>query len=1129
MVRMHFAAYARRVLACTHCGRQNPDDASFCSRCGSPLTRGQPTAREERKVVTVLFADLVGFTSRSERLDPEDVRATLGPYFGRLREELEHRGGTVEKFIGDAVMAVFGAPTTHDDDPERAVRAALAIRDGLAEMNEHEPELDLHVRIGVNTGEALISLDASPARGEGIAAGDVVNTAARLQSAAPIDGILVGEATYRATERPIEYVEAEPVEAKGKAERVRAWEAVGARSHYGVDVSRRVDTPLVGREREVALLIDALDRAREQQEPQLVTLVGEPGIGKSRLVHELFAHIEGMPELITWRQGRCLPYGEGVSFWALGEMAKAEAGVLETDSDDETVAKLHRTVNELIADSDERGWVARHLRPLLGLAQEPGRGQDGSEEAQGAWRRFLESLAERRATVLVFEDLHWADDGLLDFLDYLMDWTQQVPLFVTCTARPDLLTRRPAWGGGKQNVATISLGPLSDEDTAHLLANVLHRTVLPAELQSALLTRAGGNPLYAEEFARMATDRSATDLAGVELPASVQGIIAARLDGLDPGDKSLLQDAAVVGKTFWRGLVATISGRDPSDIEGRLHELERGRFIRRARRSSMAGETEFAFLHLLVRDVAYGQIPRAARAHKHRSAADWIASIGTDRLEDRAELLAHHYLSALELARAAGIEMAGLERPARLALRAAGDRALALGAYEAAERAYASAVALWPHDDPGRPDLLFRYGRTLWVAHDTGADELAQARDAFLDAGQVDAAAEAELMLGDLAWRKGFGKEADGYVQRALRMTEGRPPSRELAAVKAHLARFFMVSARHEDAIRVGREALAIAEELGLDEIKTFALNSVGTASVSLGDLDGFAEIEESIEVAERASLPWHITRGEVNLGVSLFYAGEVRRALDVFQRGVDDATRYGMDGSIIWTKAELASALFEVGRWDEALAIVETEITRIEAGAPHYLEVQHRRTRASIRQGRGDVEGALEDVDRGVEVGRSARDPQAALPTLADRARVFFLAGRTEEAVASIDEIFDRLDRGPAMDWSLWIVAAAIVLSEVGRADEILSLDVEHLPSRWIKAARQWASDDLAGAGNTFEEIGSVPDEAYARMREAERLLDRGRRAEARVPLSRALELYRSTGATAFIRETERMLATPA
>ena len=1116
------------MRTCTTCGRENPDDARFCANCGSAL-EDPAAAREERKVVTVLFADLVGFTSRSEQLDPEDVRATLTPYFARLREELERRGGTVEKFIGDAVMAVFGAPTAHEDDPERAVRAALAIRDAMAEMNEQDPAIDLHVRIGVNTGEALISLGVHPLQGEGMAAGDVVNTAARLQTAAPVDGILVGETTYRATERAIEYREADPVEAKGKAASVAVWEAVEARSHYGIDITRRVDTPLVGRVRELALVRDALDRARHQDEPQLVTLVGEPGIGKSRLVHELFVHIEGMPELITWRQGRCLPYGDGVSYWALGEMVKAEAGILETDPDGVAAAKLDGTVTELIAEVDEQRWVRRHLRPLIGLTHERGSSSEGMDEAPSAWRRFLESLAERRPTVLVFEDLHWADDGLLDFLDDLIDWTRDVPLLVLCTARPELHTRRPDWGGGKLNAATLALAPLSDEETAVLLAGLLDRSVLPAELQSALLARAGGNPLYAEEFARMTADRSVADLAAAELPGSVQGIIAARLDGLEAGDKSLLQDAAVVGKTFWLGAVAAIGGRESAELERRLHELERGRFVRRSRRSSVGGETEYAFLHLLVRDVAYGQIPRGARGEKHLEAAAWIGSLSGDRLEDRAELLAHHYRSALELLRAAGLDTSALEGPARHALRAAGDRAQGLGAYPAAERAYAAAVDLWPPDDPERPDLLLQYGRTLALAHDTGTEVLAEARDGFLALDQRDAAAEAELLIGDLAWRRGLGEEGRAHIERATALTVGLPLTAELAAVKSHLARFFMVAGRHDDAIRVGREALVMAEELGDDELQAFALSSVGTARVNRGDIGGFEELEKSITMAERANSPWHLTRSQVNLGVCHFLIGNVGAALSVHERNLDAARRFGMEGAIIWNLAEVAFDYCLAGRWDESIAIHDAEIARIEAGAPHYLETQHRQSRSRIRLGRGDLRGALEDTDRAVAVGREARDPQALLPGLAERARALFFSGREDEAEAVVSEIMDLNGGQPSLDWSWWILPASVVLTARGRGQDLLALGGEELPSGWVDAARRWASGDVGGAADRLQGMGAAPDEAYARMKQADALIAAGRRSEAEPILGRALELFRVMGASGSIREAERLLAPPA
>src|SRR5947209_6676942 len=464
------------------------------------------SSRKERKIVTVLFADLVGFTARAETLDPEDVEAILRPYHERLRGELERHGGTVEKFIGDAVVAVFGAPVVHEDDAERAVRAALAIRDAIAEDGT------LEVRIGVNTGEALVNVDARPETGEGMVAGDVVNTGARLQGAAPANGVLVGEATFRATEKAIEYVEHDPVEAKGKAEPVSVWEAVQARSRLEVEV-QRPRAPLVGRDRELDVLVAALARARDERAAQLVTLVGEPGIGKSRLVYELFRTIESEPELIWWRQGRSLPYGEGVSFWALGQMVKTQAGILETDPPDVAEEKLRGAASGL----DDAEWLTSHLRPLVGLGTKTQLGADQRSEAFTAWRKFFEELAEQHPLVLVFEDLHWADDGLLDFVDHVVDWASGVPILVVASARPELLERRADWGGGKRNATTISLSPLGRDESARLLATLLDRSVLPAETQAALLQRAGGNPLYTEEFARMLADRGDTD----ELPESL--------------------------------------------------------------------------------------------------------------------------------------------------------------------------------------------------------------------------------------------------------------------------------------------------------------------------------------------------------------------------------------------------------------------------------------------------------------------------------------------------------------------------------------------------------------------------------------------------------------------------------
>jgi len=539
----------------------------------------------ERKVVTVLFADLVSFTSRAEQLDPEDVEAILGPYHERLRYELERWGGTVEKFIGDAVMALFGAPVTREDDPERAVRAALAIRDWIAEEGK------LQVRIAVNTGEALVNLAARPEAGEGMAAGDVVNTAARLQSAAPVNGILVGETTYRATAERIDYSELPPVEAKGKEEPIPVWEVAQARARFGVDLAPEARTPLVGREREVEQLVGALERSRGQRSTELLTLVGVPGIGKSRLVGELFQAVDRGGVLTYWRQGRSLPYGEGVSYWALAEMVKAQAGILETDSEDDVEAKLARTVEQVI--DEDAAWVLSHLRPLVGQA---GDGAAGSqEEAFAAWRRFLEALAEQRPIVLVFEDIQWADEGLLDFIEHLADWARDVPMLILCTARLELLERRPAWGGGKVNAATVALAPLSDEETARLIAGLSERALLEAGTQSALLERAGGNPLYAEQFVRMLAERGSAE--ELPLPENVQGIIAARIDSLAPGEKALLQDAAVMGRcsgsarSVRRSSSCTCCGRR-SSCSGRAAARSRARpSSRSSMRSSETSHT----------------------------------------------------------------------------------------------------------------------------------------------------------------------------------------------------------------------------------------------------------------------------------------------------------------------------------------------------------------------------------------------------------------------------------------------------------------------------------------------------------------------------------------------------------
>jgi class 3 adenylate cyclase/tetratricopeptide (TPR) repeat protein len=1095
------------TVVCSSCGRQTPEGFPRCANCGAPLSTEAAPRREERKVVTVLFCDLVGSTARAEGADPEDVRALLSAYHERVRQELERFGGTVEKFIGDAVMALFGAPTAHEDDPERAVRAALAIRDWATE------EGDLQVRIGITTGEALVALGARPEAGEGMASGDVVNTAARLQSAAPENGILVDETTYRATERTIEYRKQPPVEAKGKSESIRVSEALQARSRFGVDVRQEIRTPLVGRAAELDLLVRALERARREREPQLVTLVGVPGIGKSRLVYELFRHVDAAPGLTTWRQGRSLPYGEGISYWALAEMVKAETDILETDSAAEAVQKLRQSIEELAMENPR--WSEGHLRLLVGAESERHSESDVQVEAFTAWREYLEALADRRPLVLVFEDLHWADDGLLDFIDELVEWTSDVPLLVVGTARPELLTRRPAWGGGKPNAATLSLSPLTREETSRLVHTLLERAVLPAETQSALLERAEGNPLYAEEFARLVAEGREPE----ELPEGLQGLIAARLDALESDEKELLQNAAVLGKVFWAGAVAHLARAEREPVVRALHGLVRRELARRERRASIVGETEYAFRHALVRDVAYGQIPRAARAEKHSRAAEWIESLG--RGEDKVELLAHHYVAALDLAAAANQPTQELAERARLAVRAAADRALALNAFPAAQRFYERALELWSEADDDYAYILFGAGKSHMLADLSGGDMLQAAADRLVALGDRAAAAEAEVRLAHIAWNRGQRPTASQHLDQAATLVNGVRASAVKARVISHIARRRTL-AGDSDAVELARQALALAEEFDLADVRAEASITIGTARCNGGDRGGIEDIEAGIAIGEAAGSP-EAVRGYINLGSVLSVHGDPR-ARQITEQGLRAAERFGQAHGVWFARGNLAEMLYRAGEWDAALVIAEDFIAADQAGSTHYLEPWMRALRALIRLARGDAPGAVSDARTSLERARRLEDPQAVVPQLAVTACVELGAGNRQAAARLVEEIGARRHRS---DLVISNGTAVIELLEAFGVENELGLENEwRTETLFREAACAFVEGDYIGAAAIYVRIGSRVDEAYARLRAAKTLLADGRRIEANEELEQALGFYRSVGATRYIREGEALLA---
>ena len=1050
--------------------------------------------RRERKVVTVLFADLVGFTSRAEELDPEDVEAILRPYHERLRLELERHGGTVEKFIGDAVMAAFGAPIVHEDDPERAVRAALASRDAIVDDGT------LEVRIGVNTGEALVNIDARPEAGEGMVAGDVVNTGARLQAAAPTNGILVGETTFRATERTIEYREHEPVAAKGKAEPVSVWEAVQARSRLEVDV-QQPRAPLVGRERELDVLVGALARARSDRATQLVTLVGEPGIGKSRLVYELFQAVESDPELIWWRHGRSLPYGEGVSFWALGQMVKTQAAILETDAADAAEAKLSAAVREM----DDADWLCSHLRPLVGLGTE-GQADAQRGEAFGAWRKFLEELAEQRPLVLAFEDLHWADDGLLDFVDYLVDWATDVPILVVASARPELLERRPGWGGGKRNATTISLAPLGGEDTARLIAALIERSVLPAETQTHLLQRAGGNPLYAEEFARMLAERAETDA----LPETLHGIIAARLDMLAPDEKALLQRAAVVGKTFWLGAVNGLPGHA---LEERLHALQRKEFVRRERRSSVEDDTEYSFLHVLIRDVAYGQIPRAVRARRHLEVAAWIENLG--RTEDTAEMLAHHYLAALEYDRATvADDPAAIERAVR-ALGEAGARALSLSAYEACERFTEAALEFVAPGSSEWSELLLLRIRAGWHSRMLTAEEFARLEEACAElerAGFVEAAAEAGALVAWSTWIRGDLARAAAMVEHAQTLVEDAPPSRAKVGVLNELARQLAMAERGPEAVEVAGQALELAERLGLVDLQIGALNQRALARNTVGDPGFAADFERSIELARETSFAQGVVRGYGNHASLLAARGELLRAFALHELSLETAERYGIGSGIRWQRGERVEYDYHAGRWDDASRGIDELLAASEGQPRHFMDPFLHIFRALLLAARGDLVPALEEEAVHIRLARDL-DPQSAHVSLAHSAFLRATAGDRDAAMERLDELL-RLWRASPQNVTFNPSELAFAATLLGRQEDFLAVANAARETRWLAAACAFARGNPVEAADLFAEIGSRANEAYSR-------LAAGDQANVR----RALEFYRVVGAKLYVARAESLL----
>jgi class 3 adenylate cyclase len=673
------------VSLCSACGQENPAIARFCLACGQPLVGEDEAPNEERRLVSVIFVDLVGFTSRSERLDPEDVQALLRPYHDAVRGEIESFGGVVEKFIGDAIMGLFGAPTAFGDDAERAVRAALAVRERVRAIDEADPQLDLKIRVAVNTGEALVVMNARAALGEAMVTGDVVNTAARLQTAAPIGGILVGEATYRATRAAIVYTPAPAVHAKGKELPVAAWVAV---SEAHVPGDRALAGALVGRGRELELLSGTWDRVASERTPQLVTVIGPAGVGKTRLGFEFGALVESRGGRIV--RGRSLPYRESTAYAALGFQLKQLCGIFENDSVESAQQKLEGAVSTLLPPAESRS-VTEHLAVLLGL--DPSGTVADRESLFFSIRTFIEAVATDRPTMLVFEDLHWGDESLLDLVELLAARLRDLPILVVVLARPELLDVRPTWGGGLVAHSAIQLRPLDPRDASELAAQRLTELGFGERAGAAteLAQLADGNPLFIEQLVGALTETGETEAA---LPTTIRELIAARLDALPASERSVLLDAAVAGKVFWRGALERMTS-DTTALGAALAALERRDLVGRDTVSAFEGDHQYSFNHVLVRDVAYELLPRARRQERHREVARFLED-ASGEFGEAGAALARHWRDAGDQARAVDYFAAAA---------AAAEHGWAK---ERAASLYREAYTLVPEDDARRTELRRR-------------------------------------------------------------------------------------------------------------------------------------------------------------------------------------------------------------------------------------------------------------------------------------------------------------------------------------------------------------------------------------------------------------------------------------
>jgi predicted ATPase/class 3 adenylate cyclase len=877
----------------------------------------------ERRLVSVLFADLVGFTSLSESRDPEEVRELQSRYFDTCRRLVGLYGGTVEKFIGDAVMAVWGTPVATEDDAERAVRTALDLVAAVQALGQEAGIDGLRARAGVLTGEAAVN---TAAVGEGMVTGDLVNTASRVQSVAEPGAVFVGEGTRRATEGTVVYEPAGSFELKGKEGETPLWRALRVVSgRAGSLKSEGLEAPFVGRDRELRQIKDLFHVCAEERRAQLVSVTGIAGIGKSRLAWEFYKYFDGIVETIYWHRGRCLAYGDGVTYWALADMVRWRCGIAEDEESEEALRKLHAALDEHLLDPDERRFVEPRLAQLLAL------GESASHERQdlfAAWRLFFERLADTYPTILTFEDMQWADASLLDFVEYLLEWSRDKPLFVVTLARPELLEKRQTWGAGHRNFTSLYLEPLSGQAMEELLVGLVPG--LPPQLRKKILERAEGVPLYAVETVRMLLDRgllvqegSTYQLAGevdtLEVPETLHALIAARLDGLASEERRLLGDAAVLGKTFTPQALAALSGVEPDRLDELLTGMVRREVVGLQSDPRSPEQGQYTFLQDLLRHVAYETLPKRERREKHLAAAEHLSAALSE--EEVSEVVASHLLDAYRLDPQAD-DSEGLRQQAHEALLRAGSRASSLGASTEARRYFEQAADLGaePHD---RAAALSRAGEMALAAADTdGASRLfEQAIDLYESSGDTHAAARASSWLGIVQNRLGRHEQAIERLEQAYAVIGEDEPDADLAFLLTRLGGTHFFVGNLERASELIERALDVAEELQLPEHLARAWNVKAILVAQRRPQEARALLQLALDTNLEHELFQNATVVYNNLSDTAFRRDRYAESLTHLEPALELGRRIG-DRVREWTTlGEMSYALAMLGRWDEALA----------------------------------------------------------------------------------------------------------------------------------------------------------------------------------------------------------------